>query len=113
MYENPREVRNLIRRGELARPTAGLAPGYAQANLVILPKEVAFDFFDGLSDFRSRFLSAGAENVHLTGAGPTLFTLVTDEVLGKTVLSKLEADGLDAYLVHTIEAMPSATGSDS
>jgi len=45
MYENPKEVRNLIRRGELVRPTSGLAPGYAQANLVILPKEVAFDFF--------------------------------------------------------------------
>ncbi|MBA7703005.1 putative hydro-lyase [subsurface metagenome] len=45
MYENPKEVRNLIRRGELVRPTAGLAPGYVQANLVILPKEVSFDFF--------------------------------------------------------------------
>ncbi len=45
MYENPKEVRDLIRRGELVRPTSGLAPGYTQANLVILPKEVAFDFF--------------------------------------------------------------------
>ena len=44
MYENPKEVRDLIRRGELVRPTSGLALGYAQANLVILPKEVAFDF---------------------------------------------------------------------
>ncbi len=45
MYGGPREVRALIRRGELVRPTAGLAPGYAQANLVILPKDVAFNFF--------------------------------------------------------------------
>jgi len=44
MYENPEEVRALIRRGELVRPTAGLAPGYAQANLVVLPKDIAFDF---------------------------------------------------------------------
>ncbi|MBI2846416.1 MAG: putative hydro-lyase [Chloroflexi bacterium] len=42
--EHPREVRNRIRRGELVRPTAGLCPGYAQANLVILPRELAFDF---------------------------------------------------------------------
>jgi len=28
----------------LLRPTCGLAPGYTQANLVILPKEFAFDF---------------------------------------------------------------------
>lgn len=45
MYENPGETRALIRRGELVRPTCGLAPGYAQANLVILPREMAFDFF--------------------------------------------------------------------
>lgn len=44
MYENPKEIRGLIRRGELIRPTAGFAPGYAQANLAILPREVAFDF---------------------------------------------------------------------
>jgi len=44
-YDNPREVRELIRRGELSRPTCGLAPGYTQANLVILPKDIAFDFF--------------------------------------------------------------------
>ena len=45
MHENPQQVRELIRRGKLSRPTCGLAPGYAQANLVILPKKYAFDFF--------------------------------------------------------------------
>jgi len=40
----PGEARELIRRGELIRPTCGIAPGYAQANLVVLPKEFAFDF---------------------------------------------------------------------
>ncbi|MFC2013613.1 putative hydro-lyase [Chloroflexota bacterium] len=45
MYENSKEVRNLIRRGKLFRQTSGLAPGYVQANLVILPREIAFDFF--------------------------------------------------------------------
>jgi len=43
-YDHPGEVRALIRRGELLRPTCGLAPGYTQANLVVLPKEFAFDF---------------------------------------------------------------------
>ena len=41
---DPRALRTLIRRGELVRPTAGMAPGYAQANLVILPADQAFDF---------------------------------------------------------------------
>lgn len=45
MPENPGEVRELIRRGKLMRPTCGLVPGYTQANLVTLPAELAFDFF--------------------------------------------------------------------
>lgn len=40
----PKEVRKQIRQGKLVRPTCGLAPGFTQANLVVLPKEYAFDF---------------------------------------------------------------------
>jgi uncharacterized protein YcsI (UPF0317 family) len=40
----PREIRALIRKGKWDKPTAGLAMGYAQANLVILPQKYAFDF---------------------------------------------------------------------
>jgi uncharacterized protein YcsI (UPF0317 family) len=38
------DVRASCRRGELARPTPGLALGFVQANLVVLPKDWAFDF---------------------------------------------------------------------
>jgi len=41
---NPKEVRTLIRRGKWRKPTAGLALGFAQANLVILSQKYAFDF---------------------------------------------------------------------
>ncbi|KXZ15616.1 hypothetical protein AXI58_02470 [Bacillus nakamurai] len=41
---SPHEVRQLIRKGQITGPTAGLAASYAQANLVILKKESAFDF---------------------------------------------------------------------
>ncbi len=40
----PKEMRALIRKGNWDKPTAGLAMGYAQANLVILPQKYAFDF---------------------------------------------------------------------
>ncbi|MBA5849901.1 putative hydro-lyase [Clostridium sp. cel8] len=40
----PYDVRNLIRKEEIVTPTAGMCEGYAQANLVILPKELAYDF---------------------------------------------------------------------
>lgn len=42
--KTPAAVRQACREGRWDRPTAGLAPGYAQANLVVLPKEDAFDF---------------------------------------------------------------------
>jgi uncharacterized protein YcsI (UPF0317 family) len=44
MKENPSGLRNLIRKGEWRGPTSGLAPGYVQANLVMLPREQAFHF---------------------------------------------------------------------
>jgi uncharacterized protein YcsI (UPF0317 family) len=40
----PRDIRALVRAGKLVRPTCGMAPGFVQANLVILPRDEAFDF---------------------------------------------------------------------
>jgi len=42
---SPLKIRSIIRRGEWDKPTTGIALGYAQANLVILPEKYAFDFF--------------------------------------------------------------------
>jgi uncharacterized protein YcsI (UPF0317 family) len=38
------QVRAAARTGELTRPTPGLALGYVQANLVVVPKDLAFEF---------------------------------------------------------------------
>ncbi len=75
-------------------------------------EQVAFDFFAGLSGYNSIFMKAGAVTVHLAGAGPCLFTLVSDENSGKAVLSNLEAEGQEAYLVRTTDAEPFASVSD-
>lgn len=40
----PEEVRKLIREEKITEPTTGMCGGYAQANLVILPKEYSDDF---------------------------------------------------------------------
>jgi uncharacterized protein YcsI (UPF0317 family) len=37
-------VRRAARSGELTTPTPGLAPGHVQANLVVVPRDLAFDF---------------------------------------------------------------------
>lgn len=45
-YSNisPKEVRQMIRNGQITSPTTGFCDGYAQGNLVILPKNIAWDF---------------------------------------------------------------------
>ena len=40
----PKAVRDLIRAKKITGPTAGMCAGYAQANLVVLPKSLAYDF---------------------------------------------------------------------
>ena len=40
----PRALRQAIRDGRWRGPTAGLAPGYAQANVVIVSRALAYDF---------------------------------------------------------------------
>ena len=45
-YSNmkPLEVRKLISEGKITGQTSGMCLGYAQANLVIVPKNIAYDF---------------------------------------------------------------------
>jgi uncharacterized protein YcsI (UPF0317 family) len=43
-HQEPRLVREMIRKGELKRPTSGMCGGYAQGNLAVLPKKYAYDF---------------------------------------------------------------------
>jgi uncharacterized protein YcsI (UPF0317 family) len=43
---DPREIREAIRSGAYAGPTAGLAPDYVQTNLVIVPSDYASDMAD-------------------------------------------------------------------
>ncbi|HEX5499269.1 MAG TPA: DUF1445 domain-containing protein, partial [Thermomicrobiales bacterium] len=44
MMTSAAEARARMRRGEWTGVTAGLAPGFAQANLAILPRALAYDF---------------------------------------------------------------------
>jgi 4-diphosphocytidyl-2-C-methyl-D-erythritol kinase len=71
-------------------------------------EQVAFDFFPGLSDYRSSLLKAGGRSVHLAGSGPTLFSIVPDKARGEAILKRLENEGQKAYLVRTLNAAPLA-----
>lgn len=76
-------------------------------------ERVAFGFFSGLEDCRSRLLRAGAESVHLAGSGPALFALVRDEAEGEAILSGLRSEGLEACLVETVGPQSRSLGGDS
>ena len=43
-FDSPRELRLAAREGKIEEPTSGYAPGFLQANLMIVPQEYAFDF---------------------------------------------------------------------
>lgn len=43
-FPTAKSVRDACRSGQLQGPTSGLAPGFAQANLVIVPVDAAYDF---------------------------------------------------------------------
>lgn len=40
----PAQLRAECRAGRYTRPTSGIAPGYVQANLMVVPREAAFEF---------------------------------------------------------------------
>lgn len=63
---------------------------------------VAFSFFESLNEYRNSFRAAGAKNVHLAGAGPTLFTLVESEAQGEAMVNRLREQGLGAQLARTV-----------
>jgi uncharacterized protein YcsI (UPF0317 family) len=43
-YDSPADLRAAVRRGEFRRSTAGFCPHHQQANLVLLPADMAADF---------------------------------------------------------------------
>lgn len=67
-------------------------------------ERVAFTAFQRLEGYWQRFLALGADNIHLAGSGPTLFTMVSDKPHGEGLYCSLKREGLEAYLVQTIEA---------
>ncbi|UCG83436.1 MAG: 4-diphosphocytidyl-2C-methyl-D-erythritol kinase, partial [Dehalococcoidia bacterium] len=76
-------------------------------------EHVAFDFYTGLADYRSIFISAGAVKTHIAGAGPALFTLVSNEAEGESIVKNLESNKHEAYLVRTVSSAPDVHGGNS
>ena len=77
----------------------------APANLFNVFGSIADEAFDGLVGYRRQFMQAGAENVHLAGSGPALFTIVNEKTKAEKIYSELKGQGLEAYLAETLEGV--------
>jgi 4-diphosphocytidyl-2-C-methyl-D-erythritol kinase len=63
---------------------------------------VAFEMYEGMEWYWKQFMSAGAPEVHLAGAGPTLFTMLPDRGRAEKLHRSLLDSGLETYIVKTI-----------
>jgi len=64
--------------------------------------DIAPDSFAGLRQYWQQFLKAGAQEIHLAGSGPALFTLVKDRVQAEKIYWRLQEQGLECYLTNTL-----------
>ena len=108
----PWEVRKLIREGKITVPTSGMCAGYAQANLAILPKELAYDFLLftqrnpkpcpilEVSDMGSRELKYIAKNCDIATDFPKYRVYEKGELKGEyTSVEDFWRDDLVSFLI--------------
>lgn len=91
----PSDVRKIIREEKITGPTSGMCAGYAQANLVVLPRELAYDFLLftqrnqkscpvlEVSDVGSRSLSLIAKDADIAKDFPKYRIYKKGELLGE------------------------------
>ncbi len=88
------------------RLVAGFSAGEVTSSMLFnVFEEVAQDNFPSLGEYREQFLKAGANDVHLAGSGPALFTLVEDRAEAEGIYKNLQQQGLESYLTDTSAAI--------
>ena len=72
-------------------------------------EQIAFDIFTGLDIIKDDMIQCGASSVHLSGAGPSLFTFVPEKEQGIKLRDRLNQKSHKVYLLETIDASPILT----
>lgn len=109
---SPKAVRELIRKGDITGNTAGMCAGYAQANLCVLPKELAYDFLLfaqrnprpcpilEVSDAGSRFLKSIAPGADIANDIPKYRIYENGVLTGEyTSVEKFWRDDFVSFLI--------------
>ncbi len=63
-------------------------------------ENVAFDVFPGLGQSRDRLAKLGADNIHLAGSGPALFSMLADRERARDLHRRCRDEDLEAYLAE-------------
>ncbi len=80
--------------------------GFSPSLLFNVFKSVAFSRFAGLEEYRERMLKLGADNVHLAGSGPTLFSLVKDKTKAEDLYLQCKKQKMETYIAEMIGTKP-------
>jgi len=64
--------------------------------------DIGFSSLGKLADYRDRFLTAGAAQVHLAGSGPALFSLVQDRSEAEDICRRLRKQNVEVYVAETV-----------
>ena len=75
---------------------------FAPSLLFNVFENVAYTKFSRLKVYRDRMVKLGAENVHLAGSGPTLFTLAKDKAQAEDLFIRCKNQGMEVYLAGMI-----------
>ena len=103
LYESLRP--NHFTDGEITRRAVEAikaAEAFAPPLLFNTFENVAFEAFPGLAAAREHLLKLGADNVHLAGSGPTLFTLAPDKARAEELRALLRNQNISAFAAETI-----------
>ena len=116
-YSNmkPLEVRKLIREGKITCQTSGMCLGYAQANLVIVPKNIAYDFLLftqrnpkscpllEVGDVGDKFLKYLGKDINITKDIPKYRIYKKGELIGEyTDVEKFWREDFVSFLIGCI-----------
>jgi 4-diphosphocytidyl-2-C-methyl-D-erythritol kinase len=84
----------------------GLTRGEVSPSMLFNTFEnVAYRFFPKLKVYKEHFIKLGAENVHLAGSGPTLFSLLNDRPKAEDLYQRCQYQGLTCYLAATLSSL--------
>jgi 4-diphosphocytidyl-2-C-methyl-D-erythritol kinase len=84
----------------------GLTRGEVSPSMLFNTFEnVAYSFFHKLKVYKEHFIKLGAENVHLAGSGPTLFSLLGDKSKAEDLYQRCKDQRLECYLAATLSSL--------